>query len=146
MNNFNLKPCPMCGGEPVVQSLVWGNEMRQARIKCRNCGLSLEWATNIRVGISLSGKRTALKEGLDPFEAWNRRHDCKTLDDVKLWPDTPRCLPICEKCPANALTALLAKAHDCNDCGANPGCQYMPQAGQLTRFNCPHWEPKEDKE
>lgn len=32
-------------------------------------------------------------------------------------------------------------AHNCNDCGREP-CEYVPDPGQLTRINCPHWERK----
>lgn len=40
-----------------------------------------------------------------------------------------------ESCPL-----IAVPSHDCNDCGRNV-CEYIPAPGQLTRINCPMWEP-----
>ena len=74
MIDFGLLPCPLCGGEPAVVSMTQGPEHQAAVIKCTVCGLTLEWETEIKVGISRTGRRTVAKAGLDPIEAWNRRY------------------------------------------------------------------------
>lgn len=76
MIDFGLLPCPLCGGEPAVVTMTQGPEHQAAVIKCTGCGLTLEWETEIKVGISRTGRRTVAKAGLDPIEAWNRRHMC----------------------------------------------------------------------
>lgn len=126
MIDFGLKPCPMCGGEATVEQLYQSPEEQRAVIKCSSCGLSLTWETEIKAGVSRSGKRSPAKVGLDPIEAWNRRHDCET-------------------CTTKEYSDMLYAMHNCNDCGATPGCQYLPTVGQLSRFNCPHWKPVEEK-
>ena len=40
------------------------------------------------------------------------------------------------------LSERLLALHDCNDCG-RPVCQYIPDPGQPTRINCPHWERRQ---
>jgi transcription elongation factor Elf1 len=126
MIDFGLKPCPLCGGEPTVEHLAQGPEQLRAVIKCSGCGLTLDWETEIKVGISRSGKRTPVKAGLDPIEAWNRRNDC-------------------ECCGAKIHSDMVMALHDCNDCGAKAECQYIPRLGEMTRINCPHWKPEEEK-
>lgn len=29
---------------------------------------------------------------------------------------------------------------DCNTCGKQKDCEYVPAPGDFTRINCPHWE------
>lgn len=127
MIDFGLEPCPLCAGEAQVAQLVQGPEELRAVIKCTECGLTLTWETEIKVGISRTGKRTVAKAGLDPIEAWNRRAGC-------------------EKCGARVYTEQMTKQHDCNDCGAAKSCEYMPQIGQPVRVNCPLWRDKEEKQ
>jgi len=31
---------------------------------------------------------------------------------------------------------------NCNDCGANGKCPYMPKWGDMVRINCPHWQER----
>jgi hypothetical protein len=38
----------------------------------------------------------------------------------------------------------VSSYHDCNDCGANPECKYLPQWGGMTRINCPLWRETEE--
>jgi hypothetical protein len=126
MIDFGLEPCPLCDGEAEVAQLRQGPEELAAVIKCTVCGLTLAWETEIKVGVSRSGKRTAAKAGLDPIEAWNRR------------------AANCEKCGYRVYAEQMTKQHDCNDCGAAKSCEYMPQIGQTVRVNCPLWKPKEE--
>lgn len=123
MIDFGLLPCPLCGGEPEVARLTQGPEELTAVIKCTSCGLTLDWQTEIKVGVSRSGKRTTAKAGLDPIEAWNQRR-------------------MCDNCGDRSLSEQVQRLHDCNDCGAE-NCQYKPQPGQHTRINCPLWRPME---
>lgn len=123
MIDFGLLPCPLCGGEPEVARLTQGPEELTAVIKCTDCGLTLEWETEIKVGVSRSGKRTLAKAGLDPIEAWNRRR-------------------MCDNCGERCLAEQVLKLHDCNDCD-NESCGYKPQPGEHTRINCPLWRPME---
>lgn len=69
----NLKPCPLCGGEADVVMFEHGYMTFNARIECKLCGLSLDWETEYKEYISLSGEKAVIKTSLDPFEAWNRR-------------------------------------------------------------------------
>lgn len=124
MIDFGLKPCPMCGGEATVEHLTQQPDQLRAVIKCSGCGLSLNWETPLKVGISRSGKRTVAKDGPDPIEAWNRRHDC-------------------ENCGHKIHSDQVLALHNCNYCGATAGCQYMPSLGEMPRINCPHWKPVE---
>lgn len=120
MIDFGLKPCPLCGGEPEVARLTQGPEEMTAVIKCTACGLTLEWETEIKVGISRSGKRTRIKAGPDPIEAWNQRH-------------------MCDNCGDRSLSQQVQKMHDCNDCD-NESCAHKPQPGEHTRINCHMWQ------
>lgn len=121
MIDFCLEDCPLCGGEAMVASLTQGPEILNAVIKCTGCGLTLEWETEIKVGISRSGKRTTVKAGLDPIEAWNKR-------------------ALCDKCSDRCLAARMSELHDCNDC-ERENCEYKPAPGLPTRINCPMWLP-----
>lgn len=124
MIDFGLKPCPMCGGEATVEHLTQGPEQLRAVIKCSTCGLTLDWETEINVGVSRSGKRTPVKTGLDPIEAWNQRQGCETCD---------------YKRHSDQVGAL----NNCNDCGNLAGCDYVPITGEYVRINCPLWRPME---
>lgn len=127
MIDFGLKPCPLCGGEPEVARLTQSVEHQSAVIKCTDCGLTLEWETEIKVGISRSGKRTPVKAGPDPIEAWNRRTG---MSD-------------CKNCGMVSYAEQVAGLPNCNDCGVH-GCEYMPNPGQHARINCPLWKPREE--
>lgn len=129
MIDFGLKPCPLCGGEAEVASLTQGPEELTAVIKCTNCGLTLDWQTEIKVGVSRSGKRTAVKAGLDPIEAWNRR---ESMSD-------------CENCGVAIYEKHLLNLPNCNDCGVH-GCEYKPNPGQTVRINCPLWRGMDEKD
>ena len=124
MIDFGLKPCPLCGGEAEVASLAQGHDYQKAVIKCAICGLTLALETDIRVGISRSGKHTVEKEGLDPIEAWNRR-------------------TACDPCPLPDYLKKINSMPGCNDCGCFRDCQYRPQPGEMVRINCPLWQPRE---
>ena len=128
MFDFGLKPCPLCGGEAEVARLTQGHDHLDAVIKCTDCGLTLEWENEIKVSISRSGKRTAVKAGLDPIEAWNRRN-CED----------------CEICGYKLHSDRVGNLHDCNDCG-RCDCDYMPPPGADTRINCPLWRAMEAAE
>lgn len=122
MIDFGLKPCPLCGGEPEVARLTQGPAEQSAVIKCADCGLTLEWETNIRVAYSRSGKQTTVKNGLDPIEAWNRR--------------------VCENCGDKLHSDTVSALNSCNDCGARE-CEYKPVIGGV-RINCPLWRAQEE--
>lgn len=126
MIDFGLLPCPLCDGEAMVEQLTHGPEVLNAVIKCTRCGLTLAWETEFNVNVSRSGKRIVEKVGLDPIEAWNRRH-------------------MCDNCGARVLAVQVDKLHDCNDCDAE-SCPYKPQPGELTRINCPLWRGVEAAE
>ena len=64
MIDFGLNPCPMCGGAAEVVHLSQNSEELRATIKCSDCGLTLEWDTEIKVGISRSGRRTVERAGI----------------------------------------------------------------------------------
>ena len=123
MIDFGLDPCPLCGGKAEVEQLAQSEERLDAVIKCSVCGLTLAWETEIKVGISRSGKRTPVKAGLDPIEAWNRR-DCSDCGH-KFHSDRVKELP------------------SCNDCGKRRNCEYEPNIGEYCRINCPHWVARE---
>ena len=38
----------------------------------------------------------------------------------------------------------VGSCNDCNTCGKNPECEYLPRLGETTRINCPLWEEKSD--
>lgn len=128
MIDFGLKPCPLCGGQAEVARLTQGPEELTAVIKCTDCGLTLEWETDVRVGISRTGSRTVVKAGLDPIEAWNRRRDCTD----------------CETCPYKLHSDEVGALNNCNDCGNLKGCEYAPPIGATARINCPLWRAKEE--
>ena len=123
MIDFGLLPCPLCGGEPEVARLIQRPEQQNAVIKCTDCGLTLEWETEIKTSISRSGKRTAAKAGPDFVEAWNRR-------------------TACDNCVHIEYANEVAKLPNCNDCGGAAGCDYMPTIGKHVRINCPLWRAK----
>lgn len=122
MIDFGLSPCPLCGQEAEVETLTQGPEHLAAVIKCTGCGLTLNWETDIKVGISRSGKRTTVKAGPDPIEAWNRRAD----GGYKSYYDQVAHLP------------------SCNNCGKAQSCEYCPKPGEVARINCPLWRAKEE--
>lgn len=124
MIDFGLKPCPLCGAEAEVAQLTQSQEELRAVIKCTGCGLTLSWETEIKVGVSRSGKRNPVQCGPDPFEAWNRR-------------------ACCDNCGDRVYTEQMTKQHDCNDCGVAKSCEHLPQIGQPVRVNCPLWQDKE---
>lgn len=126
MIDFGLLPCPLCGGEPEVARLTQGPENQSAVIKCTDCGLTLEWETEMQVGVSRSGKRTAVKTSLDPIEAWNRRSGCETCVHVEYADD-------------------LAKLPSCNGCGVFD-CEHRPHPDEMVRINCPLWRAAETEE
>lgn len=129
MIDFGLDPCPLCGGEAEVARLTQGPEELTAVIRCTDCGLTLEWETEIKVGVSrATGKRTVEKIGLDPIEAWNRRREC---DD-------------CENCQYKQHSNAVAALNNCNDCGNLRGCDYAPVFESTVRINCPLWRAKEE--
>lgn len=68
-----LRPCPLCGGEALVTRIEGGFAHLDATIRCRCCHLTLDWSTDFFVGESADGQSVAVKQGLNPFEAWNRR-------------------------------------------------------------------------
>ena len=103
--------------------LTQSPEELTAVIKCTRCGLTLDWETEIKVGISRSGKRTTGKVGRDPIEAWNRRE-------------------MCEVCGHKIHSDQVLALNNCNDCGRE-NCKYKPQPGQHARINCPVWVPME---
>ena len=119
MIDFGLLPCPLCGGEAEVARLTQAPDELSAVIKCTDCGLTLEWETEIKVGISRSGKRTRQKVGLDPIEAWNRRATCDDCVHVE-YADT------------------VAKLPNCHSCGVFD-CEHRPNPGETIRINCPLW-------
>lgn len=122
MIDFGLKPCPLCGGEAEVARLTQSSEELTAVIKCTDCGLTLEWETEIKVGVSRTGKRTIVKTGLDPIEAWNQRN-------------------VCNGCGYIAHCNMVAELPDCNTCGT-ADCEYKPAPGETVRINCPLWRAK----
>lgn len=134
MIDFGLKPCPLCGGEAEVVRLTQNSKELTAVIKCSDCGLTLEWETEIVQRVSRSGQ-TIREEGMGPFEAWNRRQ-CNGVADCEL----------CEVCSIKVYADQVAAQHDCNDCGAARGCDFVPTAGQHVRINCPLWQPQEGDE
>ena len=123
MIDFGLEPCPMCGGDPVVETLVQNPEKLYAVIKCSCCGLTLEWDTEIKVGISRSGVRLPVQAGMDPMEAWNRR--------------------ACSDCGHKLHSDRVNELPSCNDCGKQRKCEYEPPIGEYCRINCPHWVERE---
>ena len=123
MFDFGLEPCPLCGGEAEVARLTQGPEECTGVIKCTACGLTLEWETEIKVAVSRTGKRTRVKAGLDPIEAWNRRE-------------------MCQGCGDRMHSKTVAALPSCNDCGSKWECEYMPEPGEMCRINCPLWQPE----
>ena len=130
MIDFGLKPCPLCGGEAEVVRLTQGPEEMTAIIKCTDCGLTLDWQTEIKAGVSRSGKRTVVKASLDPIEAWNRRQ-----------PNCDACT-YCRECSTRSYANQVLNLPNCNDCGVK-GCEYKPQPGEHCRINCPLWRAAE---
>lgn len=126
MIDFGLLPCPLCGGEPEVARLTQGPEQQSGVIKCTDCGLTLEWETEISVSISRSGKHTAAKAGPDIIEAWNRR----TAYD---------------NCVHIEFADTMVKTPNCHSCGAFD-CEHRPQPGEMVRINCPLWRALETEE
>lgn len=39
----------------------------------------------------------------------------------------------------------IVNSGDCNECKIKLTCKYAPQAGQLVRYNCPHFQRKETR-
>lgn len=133
MIDFGLKPCPLCGGEAEVVRLTQGPEELTAVIKCTDCGLTLDWRTEIKAGVSRSGKRTVVKTSLDPIEAWNRRSgNSQHIDEL------------CEICSIKSYADQVAALPNCNDCGARNFCGYIPQPGEHCRINCPLWRAQDE--
>ena len=126
MIDFGLLPCPLCGGEPEVVRLTQGPETQSGVIRCTDCGLTLEWETNISVSISRSGKRTAAKAGLNIIEAWNRR-------------------TACDNCVHIEYADEVAKLPTCHTCGTI-NCEHRPNEGEIIRINCPLWRAQETEE
>lgn len=118
MFNFGLLPCPLCGGEPEVAKLT----QLTAVIKCAGCGLTLEWETKIKVGVSRTGKRTVVEIGMNPIEAWNRRS-------------------VCSNCGYKSHSDQIGELPDCNTCGVFD-CEHRPAIGAMTRINCPLWRAR----
>lgn len=132
MIDFGLAPCPLCGGEAEVARLQQNAEQLSAVIKCRDCGLTLEWDTEYETQYSRqSGTLVRRKLGLDPIEAWNRRTSCEEC---------------CTDCSYKAHSLAISELNNCNDCGLRNICEHVPQPGHVARINCPLWiaEEKED--
>lgn len=125
MIDFGLLPCPLCEGEAEVARLTQGPEELTGVIKCTECGLTLEWETEIKVTVSRSSKRLRQKVGLDPIEAWNRREWCKS-------------------CTAhtNIIDVKVDELPHCNNCGVFD-CEHRPAPGNMVRINCPLWRAME---
>lgn len=135
MIDFGLNPCPLCGGEAEVVRLTQNAEELTAVIKCSDCGLTLEWATEYEVHRSRSsGTEFRRKVSLDPIEAWNRRTGCED------------CGANCKECTFKAHSNMVAALNDCNNCGAKEDCEHVPQPGQFTRINCPLWQAEEKED
>ena len=135
MIDFGLAPCPLCGGEAEVVRLTQNAEELTAVIKCSDCGLTLEWETEYETRYSRqSGTHMRIKTNLDPIEAWNRRTGCED------------CGCDCSKCSFKLHSTMVAELNDCNNCGAQKDCEYVPQPGQFTRINCPLWKFPETEE
>lgn len=133
MIDFGLKPCPLCGGEAEVARLTQGPKELSAVIRCTDCGLTLDWQTEIKTSVSrTTGKHTTAKAGPDPIEAWNRR-ECRGLADCEL----------CQICSIKIYADQVAALHDCNDCGVH-GCVYRPHPGEHVRINCPLWRAMDE--
>ena len=133
MIDFGLKPCPLCGGEAEVVRLTQNSKELTAVIKCTDCGLTLEWETEITERVTRSGQKIR-EEGMGPIDAWNRREGMEGCTDN------------CQSCSYLIYTQEVAGLHDCNDCGAAAGCDYIPTIGQHVRINCPLWQPGEGDE
>lgn len=117
-----LEPCPLCGGEAMVEQLTATSEyIQSATIKCTTCGLTLRWDTPNTEAISRSGIKH-VQIGMDPIEAWNRREMCGT-------------------CPNKLHAEKVAFLPNCNDCGLSHDCEYIPKLGEMARINCPLWKP-----
>lgn len=41
-----------------------------------------------------------------------------------------------------AVVADMQEMHNCNDCGIEKTCEYVPMPGQKVRWNCPLWKEK----
>ena len=39
----------------------------------------------------------------------------------------------------------IANSGDCNRCGKQKTCEYIPKPGQLVRYNCPFYKRLEEK-
>jgi PHP family Zn ribbon phosphoesterase len=92
---------------------------------CADCALTLEWETDIKEGISRRGKKSEVKMGLDPIEAWNRRAGC---EHCGIWQESDR----------------IGALPNCNDCGNRDTCEYVPKPGEIARINCPLWRAKQE--
>lgn len=40
----------------------------------------------------------------------------------------------------------ILKLPTCNDCDKLGGCEYTPEWGHLTRFNCPLWDGEKNRQ
>lgn len=127
MIDFGLKPCPLCGGEAELARLTQSSEHQSGVIKCTDCGLTLEWETDIKVTVSRTGKRTTVKAGPNLIEAWNRRQECTD----------------CENCGYKIHSDMVAALPNCNDCGNLRNCEHEPKVGGYARINCPLWREME---
>lgn len=124
MIRIELEPCPLCGGEAMVEQLTATSKFIQSgTIKCTACGLTLRWETPNTEAISRSGIKH-VQIGMDPIEAWNRRS-------------------MCDACGHKIHSEQVAALHNCNDCGAAHDCEYIPKLGEMARINCPLWRPQE---
>jgi len=47
-------------------------------------------------------------------------------------------------CDFARLGMSVSKLHDCNDCSKQRSCEYVPEAGQTVRINCPLWKGGSD--
>ncbi len=121
MFDIGLTPCPLCGGKAEVVELRQGFARLDAVIRCEDCGLTLDWQTEYKVGINLDGSRVVVKDSLDPFERWNTRPDDVYRKELEALLDLP----------------------NCNDCGRDD-CPYKPLPGERVRANCPIHESKKE--
>lgn len=58
---MELKPCPFCGGKPLVESFIFGREKTpRFRVRCSKCWCETNWEFFAENEVA---------------EAWNRRAD-----------------------------------------------------------------------
>lgn len=78
--SIELKPCPFCGGEAIVEQTAYGTADRssvrlQFAIRCKKCGASAPNAYgHIAMNLSANGEFNIWHDDRNPaIAAWNRR-------------------------------------------------------------------------